>query len=329
MTGVTITAGPRTARITLPSPERSEEAIERFPCFGARCGVLVTGFGPGGHAAHAAAMARARMLAWHGRFSRFLADSELTQLNRNPSPTVAVSPEMARFIHGALIMAELTGGLLDPTLVGEIERAGYREHFDGLSLPLDRALAIAPTRAAGSPHPAARWRGVSVDLVKGTVTREPGIRLDSGGLVKGICGDLLSEVLGRHESFAVDAAGDVRFGGRADVARPIEVASPFDDSVLHVFRLTCGAAATSGIGRRSWLDDAGRPAHHLLDPSSGRPAFTGIVQVTALAPTGLHAEALSKAALLSGPSGAAAWLTHGGVIVREDETIDVIEPAGL
>ncbi len=76
--------------------------------------------------------------------------------------------------------------------------------------------------------------------------------------------------------------------------------------------------ATSGIGRRSWLGPDGRPAHHLLDPSTGKPAFTGVVQATALAPTALEAEWRAKAAVLSGPDAAGDWLPHGGVVVRDD-----------
>ena len=77
---------------------------------------------------------------------------------------------------------------------------------------------------------------------------------------------------------------------------------------------------------RSWLDRDGRPAHHLLDPASGRPAFTGLVQVTALAPSALEAEALSKAALLSGPGAGQAWLSHGGLVVYEDGQFEVLDP---
>ena len=80
-------------------------------------------------------------------------------------------------------------------------------------------------------------------------------------------------------------------------------------------------------GRRSWLDARGRPAHHLLDPATGRPAFTGVVQATALAPTALEAEIRAKAAVLSGPDDAAGWLPHGGAVVLEDRTVEVL-PAG-
>ncbi|HEV3056330.1 MAG TPA: FAD:protein FMN transferase, partial [Solirubrobacteraceae bacterium] len=69
---------------------------------------------------------------------------------------------------------------------------------------------------------------------------------------------------------------------------------------------------------RAWIGPDGAPAHHLLNPATGRPAFTGVVQVTALAPTATEAETRSKAALLSGPAGAAQWLPHGGVVVLDD-----------
>lgn len=71
----------------------------------------------------------------------------------------------------------------------------------------------------------------------------------------------------------------------------------------------------------------GAPAHHLLDPASGRPAFTGVVQATALAPSALLAELYAKAALLSGPRRGARWLSGGGLIMLEDGSYELIEPA--
>jgi thiamine biosynthesis lipoprotein len=303
------------------------EAIQQFQCFGGSCAVLVAGSGPAGAAVEAAARVQRRLLAWHGQFSRFEFDSELSRLNRDPRRVVPVSPTMARFVAIAVGVAGATGGLVDPTLVGPLERAGYRADFTGDSLPLSRALLLAPARAAARPRFAGEWESVEADRAARTVTRPPGVQLDSGGIFKGLCGDMLAGVLGAHASFAVDAAGDVRFGGAEQWRRPVRVVSPFDGSLLHVFELVEGAAATSGIGRRSWLDDDGRPAHHLLDPATGQPAFTGVVQVTALAPTGVEAEMRSKAALLSGPARASNWLVDGGLVVLDDGRIEVCEPS--
>ncbi len=302
------------------------EAIEQFDCFGGSCAVLVAGAGPAGSARDAAGRVRRRLLAWHEQFSRFSPTSELSRLNADPRRVVPVSPTMARFVATAVGAAGATGGLVDPTLVDELESAGYSRDLSWDSLPLPRALLLAPGRAAAQPRAVAGWAEIEVDRPARTVTRLPGLRIDSGGIFKGLCGDMLAGVLGRHISFAVDAAGDVRFGGAAGWRRPVRVTSPFDGSLVQVFELVHGAAATSGIGRRSWLGADGRPVHHLLDPATGLPAFTGVVQVTALAPTGVEAEMRSKAALLSGPSAAADWLLDGGVVVLDDGTLQVFEP---
>lgn len=302
------------------------EASAAFACFGSRCEAYVTGAGPMGSAQEAVEMCRRAMLAWHAQFSRFLPDSELSLLNRDPRRVVPVSPVMARFAEAVTWAGELTAGLVDGTLLAQIEGAGYREDL-GEPLELARALALAPSRRPAAAGAAQGWRGISVDLDAGTVSRPAGLGLDSGGLAKGMFADILAEALEGHAAFAVNCAGDLAIGGAQAVPRAIEVQSPFDTAVIHTFAGARTGVATSGIGRRSWLDGNGSPAHHLLDPSTGSPAFTGIVQATALAPSSLEAEARAKAAILGGPASAARWLPHGGVIVLEDGTHEVLEPA--
>ncbi len=302
------------------------EVVQRFECFGGRCAVLVRGRGPAGSSREAATRSARRMLQWHAQFSRFDPASELCALNADPREAVPVSPMMARFLEAALDAASATGGLLDPTLVDEINAAGYERHFGGTSLPLRDALRSAPRRRPAAPSARSRWREIRVERRSGTVTRPRGVRVDSGGVAKGLFADVLASSLHAHDSFAVDAAGDLRLGGTDARQRDVRVASPLDGSILHTFWLSRGAAATSGITKRSWLDRDGRPAHHLLDPASGRPAFTGVLQVTALAPTGVGAEALAKAALLSGHEHALRWLLHGGLVVYDDGSLDVIDP---
>jgi thiamine biosynthesis lipoprotein len=264
------------------------------------------------------------LLEWHAQFSRFDPGSELSRLNRDPRECVPVSPIMARFCRAAVRAAAISGGLVDPTLVGELEQAGYTDDLAALVSPAPGGAAKPPIVAA-APSPAARWRHVRVDSERGTVTRPVGVQLDSGGVAKGMFGDVLASVLRWHRSFAVDLAGDVVFGGTEGERRELRVASPFGDGILHTFELTAGAVATSGITRRRWLDTGGQVAHHLLDPSTGRPAFTGIVQATALAPSGVEAEALAKSALLAGPGAATRWLRHGGVLVYQDGTCKVVD----
>jgi FAD:protein FMN transferase len=284
------------------------ERGDSFDCFGATCAVFVVGPGAG----EAVLDARRRLLGWHERFTRFAPDSELSRLNADPRDAVPVSRLLAALARTAVAAAERTGGLVDATLVTELERAGYRGEIRA-PLPLREVLRRAPPRRPAAGRPGAPWRRLHVNGA--VVRRPPGLALDGGGLAKGLFADVLAAGLARHHGFAVDCAGDVRVGG---LPRRVQVADPFDGRPLHTFRLTDAAAATSGIGRRAWLDRNGRPAHHLLDPSTGVPAFTGIVQATALAPTAVEAEIRAKAALLSGPDAAAGWLPHGGVLVFDD-----------
>jgi FAD:protein FMN transferase len=303
------------------------EATESFACFGSQCGLLVSARTATELVAarQAARVARQMLERWHRRFSRFIPDSELSRLNVDTRETVPVCELMARFARAVLDAGRLSGGLVDGTLVEEIEAAGYVRDLRE-PLPLAVTLSLAPERRPASAPLAARWRALHVDLERRTVTRPPGLKLDSGGIAKGLFADVLAPVLAPFASFAVDCAGDLVIGGDARETRAIHVQSPFDESTLHTFHLRRTGVATSGIGRRSWLDADGRPAHHLLDPATGRPAFTGVVQATALAPTALQAEIRAKAAVLSGPDGAGAWLAHGGVLVFDDGSHRVIDP---
>lgn len=287
------------------------ETVRRFGCFGSDCAVVVAGEG----AEQAAAEAQAALLTWHRRFTRFSPASELSQLNADPRGTVPVTPMMARFVQAAIDAARETGGLVDATLIGALEDAGYRSDLRG-SLPLAIALGLAPARRPAGPAQRSRLSDVRVDALANTVSRPPGVRLDSGGVAKGLFADVIAERLAGFDAFAVDCSGDLRIGGSAE--RRVDVTSPFDGEVIHAYELARAGIATSGIGRRSWLDADARPAHHLLDPSTGRPAYTGVVQATALAPTALEAELRAKCAVLGGPGAAADGLPYGGLVVHDD-----------
>jgi thiamine biosynthesis lipoprotein len=311
-------------------PSTGGVAVEHrhtFACMGGQCTVVVADADRPGDAGAAAAMVKRALLDWHHRFSRFEAGSEISALNADARHTVPVSPLLRALVVAAVQGARQTGGLFDPTLGAAIARAGYASSWKGTGIPLEVALSLAPPRAPAAPDPADRWCRITVDSRQGVVRRRPGIEVDLGGIAKGVFADELVSMLAGFDASAIDCAGDIRLGGTARTVRDIHVESPFDGSILHTFRVAEGAIATSGIGRRSWLTAAGRPAHHLLDPRSGAPAFTGVVQATALAPTAAEAELLAKAAVLSGPGGAARWLAHGGAFVLEDGTYTVLEPA--
>jgi thiamine biosynthesis lipoprotein len=304
---------------------REAEVHERFACFGSPCAASLIGAGEMRSARARASLVRREMEAWHHDFSRFQRDSELSRVNADPQREVPVSRLMARFAQAVVLAGSVTGGLVDATLVEEIESAGYAGDLRE-RLPLATALSLAPPRKAAAPAVSPGWHQIEVNLARPAIKRPPGVKLDSGGLAKGLFADVQAERLASEPSFAVNCGGDLAIGGTEGRLRQIRVESPFDGSTLHTFESRRTGVATSGVGRRSWLDGDGRPAHHLLDPSTGRPAFTGVVQVTALAASALTAEIRAKAALLSGPIAAARWLPDGGVIVLDDGSHRVLDP---
>jgi len=236
-------------------------------------------------------------------------------------------------VRAALWAAVRTGGLVDPTVLDDLETVGYVESWDP-QRRLDLRAALGGDRpGAATAHPATqpRWELVTVDDEAGTITRPPGLRIDTGGTGKGHAAERASELLAGFDAWAVDCGGDLRIGGDAGLVRDVEVEHPFNGETLATIRIRDGAVATSGLRSRIWRGEDGDVRHHLLDPSTGRPAFTGLVAVTALAPSAVEAEALAKQALLSGPLGAPAVLAaHGGITVAEDGAVDRIgrlEPA--
>jgi thiamine biosynthesis lipoprotein len=265
------------------------------------------------------------------RLSRFDPDSDLSRLNADPRACVPAAPLLRAAVTAALRAASLTGGLVDPTLLGALCRAGYRESRARVEpASLTRGLASAPPRRAARPNPAATWRAVEVDDRAGVIRRPPGLELDLGGSVKGWAADLIAERLARHGRCAVDCGGDLRVAAGSGAPWEVRVRHPLTGAPAHTLRVSTGGVATSGIDARLWKHPNGDVAHHLIDPATGTPAWTGLVAATALAPTALEAEALAKAALLSGPATGRRLLEacHGGVLVRDDGAVDPVDHSG-
>lgn len=295
------------------------EYEHRFDAFGSQVRLLIGATPCGLPAARLAALRVERtMLTMHTTLSRFDPSSELSLLGARAGTSTVVSPILLRAVQAAVAAAELSGGLSDPTLAAEIEKIGYH-HSRAQALPADLSAGLAsdPKREAAAPAPAGRWRQIVVDACRSAVTLPPGVRLDLGGSAKGMAVDMAARTLAGFPTFAVDAGGDIAHGGSTVAPRIIEIEDPFLGRAPHRFTLERGGVATSGLRTRIWSTSDGF-AHHLIDPSTGGSAWTGVVQATALAPTVLEAETRAKTALLRGPVGGRDVLVrHGGMLILD------------
>jgi thiamine biosynthesis lipoprotein len=273
---------------------------------------------------------RAFVLEFAHRLSRFVPDSELSALNRDARAEVPASRLLRAAVGAGIWAAERSGGLVEPTLVGVLERIGYASSRDGaVPASLNDALAVAPERRPARPDPCSRWRNIAVDEDGGRVIRPPGVRLDTGGTGKGLCADAVAHRLRAYSRYVVDCGGDIAVGGVGAQLTPceIEIEHPLTGSTVGTIRIVHGGVATSGLNVRIWRDPRGGFVHHLLDPSTGRPAWTGLIGATAVGASALEAETLAKMALLQGPDGARRVLAeHGGVIIHDTGEVERVGP---
>ena len=225
------------------------------------------------------------------RCSRFRGDSEVSRANAAAGSTVALSEPLAELVRFSLRQAAESDGLFDPTVLGAIVAAGYDRDFDEVLAGARDALR--------PPVPCGRWR--EVELRGRELLLPSGVGLDLGGVAKGWTVDraAVAAVAAGARWAIVNAGGDLRIAGDAP---PIEVAvdDPTDPTAsITRLSVTAGAIATSSTARRSW----GPGLHHLIDPRTGAPSETGIVQATVWAPTCALAEIAAKRSLLQGELG--------------------------
>jgi len=284
--------------------DRSDEPHRRsFPAMGTRVQVVAA---PGSADASVdAAVERVRKVfaREETRFSRFRTESELCRVNARAGSWVHVSRPFAEVTRLALEAARATGGLFDPTVLPALRAAGYDRDFKEIAAgdhdpELEairrtvRELAIKDATVCGA------WRDIQI---QGDRIRMPGgAELDFGGIAKGWTVDLAAQMLRDLPWAIVDAGGDLRIVGDTpedglDVA--VEDPQAKGRETLRL-RLGSGALATSSVTVRAW----GRGAHHVIDPRTGLPALTGVLQATVWAQTCAEAEVWSKAALIGGPA---------------------------
>jgi thiamine biosynthesis lipoprotein len=176
--------------------------------------------------------------------------------------------------------------------------AGYDRTFE--------LLSDAPKHVDDASTLAQGYERIDVDHVASTVTLPAGVGFDPGGIGKGYAADLLvDELLARGAAgVCANVGGDLRVEGEPPAGGPWAVAieDPLGGAPIALLGLRSGAVATSTRTKRTWGPVHDR-RHHLIDPSTGRPADSGLLPATVVASEAWLAEVLAKAAFLSGVRG--------------------------
>jgi len=274
-------------------------------------GTTITTLAPAEHAMRAAEATRALFAEWEHALSRFLPESELSQLNAQAGAPVAVSSLLWDVLTAALQAALATDGRYDPTLLRQMLAIGYDRTFEEI-----RGGVPAAPRPAGEAQPrllGGDWRRIRLDPARRLVTLPEGAGLDFGGIAKGMAVDAALDQL-RALKLApalVNAGGDLAVAGQPPNQPDWPIAVPGRDRHWTI-PLRHGAIATSTIMRRNWRQ--GEVArHHLIDPATGEPAKSDLLSVTVVAPLCRQAEVGAKVALLLGAEAGARFLEGHGM----------------
>jgi len=250
-------------------------------------------------------------------WSRFRADSELSNLNRRPESWTDVSREMLLALSCAADLHRGTRGRFDPTILAALEAAGYDRTFEAVAADGDDDVDDRVRAAIGSTP---RFEAIEIDAEASRVRLPHGTRIDLGGVGKGLAADLVARGLVDRgaRSALVGMGGDIRARGEPPTGGwPVPVLDPFDESrILFTFPLTDGALVSSTTRLRSWTR-GGRRYHHLIDPVSGDAARAGITATVVAARDAWWAEGIAKAMIIAGvgdarriarDSGVRAWI---------------------
>ncbi len=235
--------------------------------------------------------------AFEAKYSRFLPDSLISQINaRSGGDWIPLDPESERIFGLCQELNFLSRGILDPTALPVISLWNWKA--PRTSLP-DEAEITAARELVG-------WRQVQRAPGKIRLPR-PGMSLDLGGMGKEYAVDQVLLLAQRSgiKSVLVDFGADVRVYGPPPDRRPawhIGLEDPQKPGTCWTgIAVRDAAVATSGDYVRKF-ELNGQRYGHIVDPRTGRPVSNGVRAVSVLAPSCTQAGLLTTAAFVLGPS---------------------------
>ena len=214
-------------------------------------------------------------------------DSEIYRLNQQGE--LEVSGETLSLVREAVSLGQETDGAFDITVYPLMQAWGFTTQqfrVPGQSEIQDLLAHVGTDK-------------VSIDGNR--VTLAQGTRIDLGGIAKGYASSRLMDIFREYDLSAamVSLGGNVQtLGAKTDGSDwNIAVRDPEDPSdgsgYVGVVSVSGDAVVTSGGYERYFVQD-GVTYHHILNPSTGYPAESGILSSTIVSPDGTLADGLSS-----------------------------------
>ncbi len=241
------------------------------------------------------------------KFSRTIADSDVSKINESQGAAVDVDIEVAKMIEDSQEISALTGGTFDITIGAVSDLWDFQSSEP--TLPNDVAIKDALTTIG--------YQNINVQSGQVILTNSD-TKIDLGGIAKGYIADKIAEFLFEQNvtSAIVNFGGNVvTLGEKSEgEAFVIGVERPFSENTLGTdeeddansgiigsIELSDQTVVVSGIYQRNFVLD-GVLYHHILDPETGYPIETELEAVAVIGPRGesMMCDALSTAFLMLG-----------------------------
>lgn len=228
--------------------------------------------------------------------SRTIETSEVSRLNASAGKEEETTEEVSSLLKEAVRLSASTGGAFDITVAPLASAWGFTEaeYRVPTKEEIGRLLPLVDSSRI-------RITGQQVELPDGAA-------IDLGGIAKGYASDQVARTLQAHgvESAIISLGGNVYAKGAKPGGDPWRVAvrDPGDPAdYVGMLLLEDAYAVTSG-GYQRYFEQAGHIYHHIIDPSTGYPADSGLTSVTVVSSSGTVCDALSTALFVLGEQGA-------------------------
>jgi thiamine biosynthesis lipoprotein ApbE len=229
-----------------------------------------------------------------GSLSNWNPGSEVSRLNAAGGSETPLGDDLYRVVDCGMYWAERTGGAFDPA-IDPLIRA-YDLRGEG-RVPSEAEVARA--------RQASRWTNVHLDRQARTARLDAGAGIETGGIGKGYALDRAALVLREAgvEAALLDFGGQVLAMGAPPGERgwPVQLADPGDRAKPVTTLVLRDASLSTSCQSERGIQVGNTFVGHVIDPRHGRPVPTR-GSASAIARSGIDADALSTALLVLGPA---------------------------
>ena len=231
------------------------------------------------------------------------ANSELYAINQTGSGTL--TGKASSLMEQALEICRRTDGALDISVYPIVRAWGFTT--GSYQVPDEAEIQAL--------LPLVDYRKIQYDAADGDVTLPEGMKIDLGSVAKGYAGQLVAQMLREHgvQSALLNLGGNVQTVGAKPDGSPwqIGIKDPQGEDAMMVLSVEDQAVVTSG-GYERYFEQDGQTYWHIMDPSTGHPADSGLISVTIVGDEGVVCDGLSTALFVMGLEKAAdLWAQSG------------------